>query len=245
MHSRSSFVTLTYSPEHIPPGGSVSRRDIQLFVKRLRKWAVSNGLPSPPVFGCAEYGETTLRPHYHLCLFGVWFDDAKKSGRSSLGSEQYTSDTLAEIWGLGLANFGGFNSKTAGYVARYSLGKFELSQSSLYTPVLDQETGELILRTEPFLITPKRPALGLSWLEKFHCDVFDWDEIILPGGYRTGRVKFYDEWLRVNNPDRFEEIKAARSASARAHQDPDEIMRLLSRSVILDQKTERLKRGAV
>jgi hypothetical protein len=245
MHSRSSFLTLTYSPENIPPGGSVSRRDIQLFIKRLRKWARSNDKPSPPVFGCSEYGEKTLRPHYHLCVFGVWFPDAVKSGRSSLGSQLYTSEILSGLWGLGIANFGEFNAKSAGYVARYSMGKFEAEMSGLLLPVPDPETGEIILRAQPFLISPKRPALGASFLEKYHRDVFDHDEIILSGGIKTGRVKFYDEWLRVNNPERFEEIKAARSAAAIEGQDPDEIMRLLARSEILDQRTKRLQRGGV
>jgi hypothetical protein len=245
MHSRSSFLTLTYAPEHLPPGGSVSRRDIQLFIKRLRFWCRSNDLPSPPVFGCSEYGETTLRPHYHLSVFGLWVPDAVKSGRSALGSQLYTSETLSNLWGLGICNFGEFNAKSAGYVARYSMGKFTEEMTALLRPVPDPETGEMILRPQPFLIAPKRPALGLSFIEKYHSDVFDHDEIILPGGIRSGRVKFYDEWLRVKNPDRFEEIKAARTASAVKGRDPDEIMRHLARSTILEQRIERLQRGGV
>lgn len=245
MHGRSMFITNTYAPEHIPAGGSVSRRDVQLFIKRLRKWCASNDLPSPPIFGCSEYGPTTLRPHYHLNVFGLWFPDAVKAGRSDLDEQLYTSEILTELWGLGLANFGSFSGRTAGYVARYSLAKFEDSMSELLAPVVEPQTGEIILREAPFVISPKRPALGLRWLEKYHKDVFVGDEIILPGGVRSGRVRFYDEWLRETDPDRFEEIKAERSAAAIKGQDPDEIMRLLARSTILEQRAERLGRGGV
>src|SRR3954449_8205389 len=62
MHPRSSFVTLTYDDKNIPPAGSLSKRDFQLFMKRLRK-SQSNPLR---FFACGEYGETTHRPHYHV-----------------------------------------------------------------------------------------------------------------------------------------------------------------------------------
>lgn len=66
-HEQSSFVTLTYNNDHLPPDGSVSPRDLQLFVKRLRK--LSN--LKLRFYGVGEYGEVSSRPHYHLALFGI------------------------------------------------------------------------------------------------------------------------------------------------------------------------------
>lgn len=77
-HPRASaFITLTYSPEFLPgpPGkygaGSLNPDDYRNFLKRLRK---NTGL-HPLHFGCGEYGTDNHRPHYHLNLFGILFDN--------------------------------------------------------------------------------------------------------------------------------------------------------------------------
>lgn len=74
----SLFVTLTYDDEHIPTAmigedlfkttvGVVSKRDIQLFMKRLRKKYDQYRLR---YFLTSEYGSQGGRPHYHMILFG-------------------------------------------------------------------------------------------------------------------------------------------------------------------------------
>ena len=37
LHDRNCFLTLTFDDDHLPASGSVSVRDVQLFLKRLRK----------------------------------------------------------------------------------------------------------------------------------------------------------------------------------------------------------------
>lgn len=71
VHERSAFVTLTYSEENLPAGGTLVPRHLQLFLKRLRKNA---GFPIR-FFGVGEYGDNTWRPHYHLALYGLDKDD--------------------------------------------------------------------------------------------------------------------------------------------------------------------------
>lgn len=65
-HEVSSFVTLTYDPEHHPADGSVSVSEAQMFLKRVRR-----RVGSLRYFIVGEYGERTWRPHYHAALFGV------------------------------------------------------------------------------------------------------------------------------------------------------------------------------
>lgn len=102
------FATLTYDPEFVPvleaheiyniihPVPVVSRRDIQLFLKRLRSRLTSE----VRYYGVSEYGPTTYRPHYHIIFFTdvpetdfrnavdlSWSD----SKRLSDGSTEYTS----------------------------------------------------------------------------------------------------------------------------------------------------------
>ena len=107
-HKDCCFVTLTYDDIHIPRrtcrrSGSNScsivyslcQRDLQLFFKRLRK-----AFPACVIryFGCGEYGPTTLRPHYHVILFGVDFPDRVEVRKSKSGQKMYTSETLTRLW---------------------------------------------------------------------------------------------------------------------------------------------------
>lgn len=67
-HERNSFITLTYSDTHLPDNNSLRKRDLQLFIKRLRKNLNGRRIK---YFACGEYGSKTDRPHYHAILFGV------------------------------------------------------------------------------------------------------------------------------------------------------------------------------
>lgn len=78
------FVTLTYDDCNLPVQSvsdsfgnqfavpSVSKRDIQLFFKKLRKKLFTLGYIAPlRYFLVSEYGPTTLRPHYHALIFNL------------------------------------------------------------------------------------------------------------------------------------------------------------------------------
>jgi len=85
----SIFVTLTYSENDLPPEGLLSKRDLQLFLKRLRK-----SYPTPiKYYASGEYGtQSTCRPHYHLIIFGMkltdqhYIETAWKKGRIDVGT---------------------------------------------------------------------------------------------------------------------------------------------------------------
>lgn len=68
MHESSSFITLTYSPEHLPENGSLVRKHFTDFLKRLRK---ALGSVKIRYFGCGEYGSKLERPHYHAIIVGL------------------------------------------------------------------------------------------------------------------------------------------------------------------------------
>lgn len=77
----SLFVTLTYDDDHLPTqyldkkqnyyyhdDGVLNPTHLRLFINKLR---VALPPKSFRYFLCGEYGEDTLRPHYHLVLFGL------------------------------------------------------------------------------------------------------------------------------------------------------------------------------
>lgn len=103
-HTATSFVTLTYSDQHLP-GPSLCKEDHQRFLKRLRK-RVS---PSKIRFFCVgEYGERTERPHFHYALFGHPPED---------------SGVIEESWGLGFVTVSPLIGARARYLARYTTKK--------------------------------------------------------------------------------------------------------------------------
>lgn len=87
-HAKNSFVTLTYDDEHLPPGGSLEPRDLQLFLKRLRNQFQSK----LRFFACGEYGDVSQRPHYHAAIFGCGVEDADKIERSWHHGHTFTGE---------------------------------------------------------------------------------------------------------------------------------------------------------
>ena len=117
-HEECCFTTLTYRDEKLPPGGTLVPLDLSLFLKRLRfaVWPTKVRF-----FGVGEYGDESLRPHYHLTLFGV-------SGRTDVVSRQVTrhygaASVIDKAWGLGNTFTAEFNETTAQYVAGYTTKK--------------------------------------------------------------------------------------------------------------------------
>ena len=66
-----SFLTLTYSPDTLPQDRSVSVKEAQDFMKRLRINLQRTGRESVRYFIVGEYGEETWRPHYHAIIFNL------------------------------------------------------------------------------------------------------------------------------------------------------------------------------
>lgn len=111
-HDASCFITLTYSDDELPyvetPEGhlpSLCRRDVQLFVKRLRKKLSKHfgELGRFRFYICGEYGPQTNRPHYHGILFGVdagyadWINRAWSQGMTSVFPA--TTETMQYVAG--------------------------------------------------------------------------------------------------------------------------------------------------
>lgn len=68
MHGQTAWVTLTYDDEHLPDPAHVSKIELVNFIRRFRY-----NVSTIPIryFGVGEYGDRSLRPHYHLLLFGA------------------------------------------------------------------------------------------------------------------------------------------------------------------------------
>lgn len=92
------FLTLTYSDKYVKrvpdQGLSLRFRDVQLFLKQIRKWKYY-----AKYICVGEYGSTTKRPHYHLLLWTdtppvvlerLWFRGTVQFGTLTMASAMYT-----------------------------------------------------------------------------------------------------------------------------------------------------------
>ena len=96
LHEHNCFLTLTFDDDHLPSDHSVHVRDVQLFLKRLRK---SLGDTKVRFFACGEYGAKNDRPHYHLIIFGYDFSDDRVLLRQTAYGPLFISDpVMSDTW---------------------------------------------------------------------------------------------------------------------------------------------------
>lgn len=138
------FITLTYDDEYLKykvleDTGClvpiVNKRDVQLFLKRLRKSIEPFKIR---YFLVSEYGPKTYRPHYHMLLFN--FPCLLKSK---------LNDILKDAWGNGFIRVDPVSDARVNYVTSYCL------DSSTLPEMLDKN----------FMLCSRRPGLGSAYLD--------------------------------------------------------------------------------
>jgi len=204
MHEENCFITLTYETE--PEFGTLVKKDLTDFFKRLRKRL-------DPIkiryFACGEYGEKTLRPHYHAIIFGTAFSQDKKlykNGRHPL----YNSEILCKAWPHGHAVFGDATFESAAYVARYCLKKI-MRKDEDYEVFYDLQTGEIISRIPEYAVMSRRPGIGQAFYDKYADDITRTDRVIMRGKAMLP-PRYYDKLLEKTDPVLFSELKDSRIA---------------------------------
>lgn len=167
LHDVTSFITLTYDDDHLPAGGNLNYKDVQLFLKRLRK-----SQESKIRFFCAgEYGSTTSRPHYHLIVYNYMPSSARTFSQSESGT-LYTSESLSSYWGLGNAVFSRANTATMLYTARYAVKKLRDendAKNGVKNDVKNNDKKDL-QKVPEFCRMSLRPGIGYNFLSKYQDD---------------------------------------------------------------------------
>lgn len=113
----SCFVTLTYDNEHLPENLSVSKYELQTWMKRLRKLCEGRTIK---YYATGEYGDKFGRPHYHAILYGL--------DRSS--SDKWLLD---QSWGKGRIKCGTVTYDSCRYVGDYVQKKLYGLRANEYT----------------------------------------------------------------------------------------------------------------
>ena len=206
-HDSSYFVTLTYDDEHvhhreyIDEDGTFqdvltcSKRDFQLFMKRLRK-----AFPDQSIryFACTEYGENTARPHAHAILFGLSLDDLEPLFTSDLGDALYTSKKLESIWQNGLVSIGAVTFESCAYVSRYVTKKQYGQNAEVYK--------KYNIEPESALMSLK-PAIGRQYYEDNPHKLFTYEKNFIStpkGGRSVTAPRYFKKLYEADFPELYE-----------------------------------------
>ena len=226
-HEQNYFITLTYDDLHVPksyypcpetgeaiPSLTLSKRDVQLFLKRLRKLTGQKFR----YYLCGEYGSTTHRPHYHLIVFGLELDDLQPL-KTSDGWHYYTSATIDRAWSiydrkLDTSSSIGYSMvtsvcwETCAYVARYVTKKLNGSAAEFY------ETFNIL---PEFCLMSRRPGIARQYFEDNTSDILKYQKIILPSKEKSFQFRpprYYDRLLDIDYPDEMSDIREIRKRTA-------------------------------
>lgn len=253
LYDRNVFITLTYSDEELPPGGTLVKRDFQLFMKRLRK-KFGEGIR---YYMCGEYGEKYSRPHFHACLFNCDFPDRRLVG-SRNGFNYFDSEILSELWGKGLCRIGDVTFESAAYVARYVTKKMVAPSTAKLDSIgdsLDPETlrklraaraavdrhygGRLPEYTQ---MSKQDGGIGKGFFEKFQGDMYPRDYVVFEGK-QLKPPKYYDSLFELQQPSVMDLLKMRRRSSVYKWASELTWDRLRVRERFQEVKFEQLKRG--
>lgn len=208
------FITLTFSPENLPRHPVTGRytfdqNDLSAFMKRLR---TNTGVSGIKYFGCREYGERTLRPHYHVCVFGLPLDDYKYYKRSSDGFELFNSETISTAWqhrGHAVVAPSSFN--TVSYTARYTTKKIGSALKPMSRHyATDLLTGECFEHLPEKCYASNRPGIGHDFLHAHHDELLSLGSTII-GNKRYPLPRYYLRLAKEIGSDLYAEYELQRS----------------------------------
>lgn len=228
------FITLTYDDDavksyqrhiidykgRIYEWYSLWKPDLQAFVKKLRDIFKGRRIR---YYGCGEYGSHTLRPHYHLLLYGLSLQDlativyknktyAVVKKRDTKDGSFYYSELLEdEVWQKGFVDISLFSPFTASYVSRYCTKK-----------VSDQKRidGFIFfngLQTE-FNCMSLKPAIAKNYAIKNLSEIYKDDEFLYHFNSKTlvlKPIKYWDRLYDIESPDNMAFIKENRKEFAK------------------------------
>lgn len=228
LHDDNCFITLTFDDVHLPENGSISKDDVQRFLKRLR-FSIQPKRVS--YYAVGEYGEQTGRPHYHILLFGHDFPDKIPLQREGAHTT-YSSAVLRALWPYGNNMIGTITWQSAMYCCKYVTKKLYGDVTRI---AFDIDTGEWRPVEHEFALMSRNPALGKRYYKKHSGDITAHDSIIIQGK-ALKPPKYYDK-LRAE--DELIKAKGERVKAAKQHAANQTLDRLRVREKVAKAKLRR------
>lgn len=257
-HENNYFLTLTYDDEHLVYGNeapTLIQYHIRKFNKDLRRQLDYNGLSDKEnpmkIMYCGEYGDESMRPHYHSINCGLKIPDLKFYKMNFDGDRYYTSEFLSNIWReqyhkepRGFVVVGECSWNSCAYVGRYVMKKLKGRCKSFY---------DLNCLAPEFIQSSMK--MGSEFYETYKDKIYHDDKIIIPAknGYKEIKPpKTFDKWFEAESPEDFANLKDYRQANAKeilkqelSNTDLNLDDYLHTKELIFTEKFKALKRSAV
>lgn len=207
MHKDSAFVTLTVDDDNVDdvfPGRSLLHRPYQLWFKRLRKMSGVVGLK---YMMCGEYGELSMRPHYHCVLFGlpgyVWQDSHVPDDYGFGGVCKLRSDNplFGDCWPYGNVYVGDVTPASVAYVCGYTCKQLLLGRDDVW-----YKSRSL---APEYVKWSRRPGLGRTYFEQYGLELVDYERGecgVDIDGHRYYAGRYFADWLRLTYPDHYDRL---------------------------------------
>ena len=175
LYYRNVFATLTYNDDNLPEDKSLSKRALQLFLKRLRKSLSPRKIR---YFAVGEYGGKFGRPHYHAILFNVSKRDL---------------EVVRSCWPFGFVRLDTVTVDSANYVAKYSVKKLRGEKGREYY------LSHGII--PEFSIMSSRPGIGYDYM-RLHESSFRNRKYVVSKGVKYSLPRYYDQKIFGDDVDR-------------------------------------------
>lgn len=140
------FITLTFDEEHYKDFWFEPR-----FFSKWVKYTLKKNIGNCQYLASQEFGEHTLRKHYHLLLFTDFnFDDLEFIKKDKKNNNIYTSKILNELWSYGSINQINVINNIAEikYVCSYSVKRLRQSKYNKLIP--EGKQGEKLVISRGF-----------------------------------------------------------------------------------------------
>lgn len=154
-----SFVTLTYDDEFLPPDKNLCPKDVEKFMKRIRYYMYESDNKiikkeedkvrrKIRYLYTGEYGDENQRPHYHIAFFNIHIEEKK---------------IIEKAWSfqgvpIGIVDVGDLNKDSARYIAGYIIkGK---NKKAHYSKEF------LKNRMPEFMNMSRNPGIGMETVKK-------------------------------------------------------------------------------
>lgn len=219
MYQNNSFVTLTYSDEHLKEN-RLEYSDFQGFVKKLRNHTFQNlldrlfpelsqqtqrklwretpkqrrdelyGAIKISLLGTGEYGDKTKRKHWHALIFNWRPNDLVHKYYTDRNDQVFSSKILEDLWGFGITELGNLTFESASYCARYATKKLVHGQDGQHD-------------FEPISRRSSKNAIGKKWLEQYWQQTFNNGYVSIPKGdtiIKCPIPAYYERWFKKTHP---------------------------------------------
>ena len=225
---------------------SLVKRDLQLFVKKLRKSQDKDGLAKVKYYAVGEYGENYGRPHYHAALFGEDFSDDRYVWRTTeSGHTVYRSPRLEETVDPRKLRDWRTHVRIRSICNPLHKKKINGPMAKEHYKRYDPTTGEIYWITPEFNLMSrggrKGKGIAATWLETYKDDVYPHDYVIM-NGQKLKPPRYYDNQLAASDQIGAILMKLEREFSARSQRADNTPKRLAAKEKVAQAKLNLGKR---